>query len=266
MRKITLSKATVKEVRKLKPKFLLHKSTNRAVYLINGVIYKKALNKLGLESNKNECELSGKSSVFNETELVTKDYHVIKAKYIENYDINNDKFAQVFNITRNNLAIFLEYKYFTPERMLRRMGCPTFESKVKNDYPEYVKVLEALKAHTPNDNLSELVRVVTEYNLEPSDILKNIVFVEDKPLILDFGLSEDNYFKNMFILKAFDGKECVMVNPIIKQFNNKFYPYINCYWVTGLKLNTIIESKKIINPRNNILGYDIQTKEFSEFN
>ncbi len=216
---------------RLNKKDLIQSGSNRDVYLVDGCIYKKAKNKLGLESNKVECSLSSRDSLFVPTKPVTSDYNVVQALKM-NMELGADEnFIKVFGLTKDVVIDILEDKYIHQQKRRERL-----EELVCIGYKR--KKFENIKI---NKNLKRLINICLKYSLEAHDLVRGLLVTEYGFRIVDFGLTEGNYLGNMFIFKYIESNKLMARIPFFRGFNGKFRMKDNNLLESyGLKESTVV--------------------------
>lgn len=197
---------------RLNKKDLIQSGTNRDIYLVDGCIYKKAKNKLGLESNKVECSFSSRDSLFVPTKRVTSDYKVVQCIKM-NMELDCDEnYLKVFGLTKGDVIDILEDKYIHQQKRRERL-----EELVCIGYKR--KKFENIKI---NKNLKRLINICLKYSLEPHDLVRGLLVTEYGFRIVDFGLTEGNYFANMFIFRYIESNKLMANIPFFKGFDGHF--------------------------------------------
>jgi hypothetical protein len=187
---------------------IIGNGSNRAIFKNGDKIFKLAKNQLGLDSNMNELILQNKSEHFNNTKSIERNL-LIEADFL---DLSKcQKVCQFYDVPENEFLLSLEIEYFLHGGRHDRRGFDksrfenlTMPGRIKNC--EYFHIISDL---------------CTKYDLECADILNSSYILDNKLVIFDFGLTEENYFNNM--------KRIVITTPIIsmstlllKDFNGDF--------------------------------------------
>lgn len=242
---------------KIKKSSLIQESSNRIVYDGNdGYVYKVAKNKLGYESNKNECLISKKDKEYfvETTKLSSKaNYKVVKAKkIIINEDLNDlDKeFINYFGMNKKETNYYLERFY-----MLNK------EYRINNQ--DILLFRRMVNSRGFNQNFINFKNTLLRYNLEPGDVMAGITFINNKPIIYDFGLTERTFFNNMFSVCFIYNNKLHSVIHYIKSYKNHYkersFIRNNDY---GMSAKLFIKEYFKSKPVNNKLFYDMNKKTF----
>jgi hypothetical protein len=249
----------------LKSENLIYSSSNREVYRVGDVVYKKAKNLLGLWSNKSELQISKRNYNCLSFYKVTDDDMIIKTNYIDIYN-EEDKYKKIFGQTKSELSVLCNIFYFNnnEQRMKNRLS----EKSIQIFKEEYV----SYKNKKYNKNILSLINIINRENLEPNDLVRSIHFYKNSYWLYDFGLTEQNYFNNMFILEITKDKDNYGKTErsticLFKNFNGEYeindeqcFKDVTEYY--ELPIEEIVEEYNTIKPGNNRLVYCVEEDEF----
>lgn len=267
---------------------LSYRTSTREVYLKDGVIYKKALNKCGLDYNINEMHIYSTESKNKPTDQILPisikevdgydDGLVVKSDYVAPDDFSRGTFknsAEFFGIKNMSLAVkYIDYLYFTSDdnlrnrmtsEFLRKRSFTSHLFKVTLDYPPQNKNV-----------FNEFMKFVIEYNLEPVEVIANSVAINengvDRFRIIDYGLTQENFLKNVCKLLVKSDNKILHADLFFRDFNDEFVvtdqrnPYLYDIDDFNIDTNIITDMMNKIhnqNHNNNIIVYDINDERYT---
>jgi len=234
---------------------LIIDSSNRIVFKDDNKAYKLAKNMLGLDSNREELRLSSKEEAFINME-----------SYIDDLVICTDLIdASKENTVMNHLKVSLRFiewvlthAYFSHNDRYLRRGLT--KEMIDQNYLGPVSSFGI-------EILQELNDIAIKHSVEPLDLIHGSFVIGGKLKIIDFGLTEKNYLRNMrrICLRA---PNTQMDTFVLRDFEGNFIPSLESYTEDNLTLDEIIENRfgiKKINYeddkiyRNNILLLERKT-------
>ena len=244
---------------------LCMKYTTRAVYAYNKYLYKVALNCVGLQSNINECNISKNELLPFKMVSYTDDYKIIRTKSrdVEIKFGNEDLFQNYFGVSKSDVVTCLDYFYFMLN--ISRLG---LLSIIKNLNPA-----RSHELYFKNKKIKEVCDFLLKYRIEPNEVIGLMSFYNNRLKLFDFGLTEENYFNNMFMVCLYSKEDKIICRfCYFKNFDGNYYNVLPKKKIFGtlpeifiqfsLFDRMFIDRYQLVKPTNNIVNYNVETKEF----
>lgn len=231
-------------------KYLIAKSTNRNVYDVDGKIYKVATNLVGLKSNNNEYSISGTCE--NTISVNKIDDYVIECSKIEINQGDMDYFS-CFGTNKNNLNRFIDASY------LRSINYKRVNNETKSQLERFYNT--NADSLLKNKNVETLNNITNKYRIEPTDCIHGLSIINNKPILFDFGLTEDMWGKDIFGFQIKYNDKIIFRTHLFMHFDGKFRFHNNNIkkhlWKNfRLPKWWIVEKFHSINPKNGIIEYN----------
>lgn len=194
---------------------LIANGSNKLIFKNGDKVFKLAKNKLGLDSNMNELILQSKSEFFNKTRSIERDL-LIEADFI---DLSKCKKVYDFcNFEKNESIINLDIHYLLNNNRFINRGIP---EEQLNNFKQNKKIKK-------NKYYKSILDLCIKYNLEPANLVHSSYVLNDKLIIIDFGLTEKNYFNNMkrVVIKV-PSPNIAISTLLIKGFDNNFHAVLD---------------------------------------